>query len=428
MALAILVLLAATTTPYLFDETARNAAAAKQSRPIVHPPVYTLDLDLPAATRWNHIAKDYVDKMGAVTDYFKTVIPAWSLPLIEHVAAHLTEYFTEYGEELEGVAKALKVPRGEVVMLNLVMQLESIGLNCSNWNDTAPTRKDDPGCMIIDPSQKFCYCHKAHEAGAIGPDGIAEFGLPRQANAPGLCTSVVAQGSDGRIVLGRNLDWNLPVAMRDILVDIDFIKGGKKLFRATGAPGIAGVLHGMSYSEAAGGRGNSAGWSATIDARNKGGALLPNLLQALLVHSMTPSQHLRKVLETKADFESAVQALATTPQIDDNYFIVAGAGNAEGAVIARAREKAVDIWRLKPSEPNGWYRLQTNYDHWQPVPEADNRRDPGNAMMRAMGPAGVSTAAMWKVITTWPVFNHNTDVSLISVPGEGLFNTSVWMG
>jgi len=250
----------------------------------------------------------------------------------------------------------------------------------------------------------------------------------REASGPGLCTSVVAQGSDGRIVHGRNMDWNLPPAIRNIVVDVDFVKNGKKIFRGTGAPGVAGIFNGMSYSGASGGRGDGGGWSVTIDARGKGGKLLNNVLQALLVHSMTPTQHLRKVLEQTADFEEAVLSLSKTPQVDENYFIVAGTKNAEGAVISRGREHAVDVWRLEPDEPNGWYRLQTNYDHWNPVPVADDRRTPGNQAMQAMGAAALSTDGMWKVISTFPVYNYHTDVSIIIVPKEGLYNNTVWMG
>ena len=285
--------------------------------------------------------------------------------------------------------------------------------------------------MAVDPKQTWCYCHKAEASGAVRSDGIAEFGVRTQRerdNGPGMCTSVVAQGSDGRIVHGRNLDWNLPTAIRSMIVDVDFIKGGKKIFRGTGAPGIAGVFNGMSYTGAAGGRGEGEGWSVTIDARGKGGRLLVNILQSLLVHSMTPTQHMRYVLEQTADFKQAVLLLSTTPQVDENYFIVGGTKNAEGAVISRGREKADDVWRLNPSEPNGWYRLQTNYDHWNPVPTADDRRTPGNAAMRAMGPSGLSTDSMWSVISTFPVYNVHTDVSVILVPKEGLYNNTVWMG
>ena len=436
MLLAVVLSAAAASTPWTQDALVRARATAKQAQPSVHPPVYRLDLDQPASTRWDHIAKDYKDKVPAVIAYFKTVIPGWALPLIEGVAAKLNSYFKEYGEEMAGMATALGISRGEVVLLNLVMQLESIGVNCSNWNETGPTRKDDPGCKAVDPSQKWCYCHKAHAAGHVRADGVATFGLHAHgrrgdesrsgsgdddvAGAPGLCTSIVAQRPDGVVVHGRNLDWNLPKAMREMLVDIDFVKGGKTLFRASGAPGIAGVLHGLSH---AGG-----GWSATIDARGKGGKLLTNILQGLLVHSMTPSQHLRKVLEEASGYDDAVTKLAATPQIDENYFIVAGAKPGEGAVLSRGRERAVDIWRLAPSQPGGWYRLQTNYDHWNPAPVADDRRTPGNALMHTLGQPGVSAHAMWGVITTWPIFNMHTDVSVVLVPAEDVYNSTIWMG
>ena len=35
-----------------------------------------------------------------------------------------------------GVARALNVSRGEIVILNLVYQIESVGVNCSNWMRT----------------------------------------------------------------------------------------------------------------------------------------------------------------------------------------------------------------------------------------------------------------------------------------------------
>jgi len=33
--------------------------------------------------------------------------------------------------------------------MNMVYQLESLGINCSNWNNTGPTRKDDPGHKTV---------------------------------------------------------------------------------------------------------------------------------------------------------------------------------------------------------------------------------------------------------------------------------------
>ena len=434
-----LLLLPTLALAWVDSPAAREEAAKKLRGVAVHPRVYTLDLDAPMATRWDHITKDFKSKAPAVIDYFNSAVPKWAVPLLEAVGKHIEPYFREYGAEMMSVADGMGLPRGAVVLLNLVMQIEELGVNCSNWNETGPTRRDDPGCTSVDPTQEWCYCHAAHRAGAIdAKTRVATIFRRRPASERdegegephGLCTSVVAQDASGTIVHGRNLDWNLPPAVRELVVDLDVVRGGRKLFRATGAVGVAGTLNGLRYADPAANGGAGAGaWSVSIDARGKGGKVLTNLLQALLVHSMTPTQHMRRVLEqTSGGFEEAVRQLSATPQIDENYFIVAGSQAGEGAVIARGREKAVDVWRLDPSAANGWYRLQTNYDHWNPVPTADDRRHPGYKLMDAMGPKGVSPAAMWGVITTWPVFNGHTDFSLVAVPAAALYNSTVWMG
>jgi len=415
---------------------ARAESAAKLVGSAVHPPLYTVNLDEPPETRWNHIAKAYKSQVPAVQDYLNSVVPKWALPLVEGAASNLVGYFREYGTEMQAMAKVWGVSPGLLVVMNLIMQVEEIGLNCSNWNVTGPTQKDDPGCEIIDPKQEWCYCKAAHHAGAITRDDgyvsifrrTAAFPVEEQQDGPrGMCTSVVAQAADGTIALGRNLDWNLPPSVRGIIIDIDFVKGGKKIFRGTGAAGAMGVFNGMAYASGAANTTTGA-WTGTIDARGKGGKLLVNIFQALLAHSLTPCHHLRMVLESARDFESAVTGLSKTPQIDENYFIVAGTKRAEGAVIARGREKAADVWRLDPSEPTGWYRLQTNYDHWDPVPTADDRRHPGYKLMNDLTAARVAPASMWGVITTYPVFNSHTDFSLVSVPSLGLYNATTWMG
>ena len=125
------------STPWPADPKAHAAAEAKKARPAVHPPVYTVDLDAPAATRWNHIAVRYKDKVPEILAYFEAVLPKWALPLIEGVAAKLTSYFHEYGEEMVGVAEALNISRGAIVMLNLVMQLEALGVNVRRKNETS---------------------------------------------------------------------------------------------------------------------------------------------------------------------------------------------------------------------------------------------------------------------------------------------------
>ena len=67
---------------------------------------------------------------------------------------------------------------------------------------------------------------------------------------------------------GRNLDWNLPVALRNLVVDLDVMRGGERVYRGTGAVGFVGLINGMRM----GGDGKSV-WAVSVDARGKGGTL-----------------------------------------------------------------------------------------------------------------------------------------------------------
>ena len=142
-----------------------------------------------------------------------------------------------------------------------------------------------------------------------------------------------------------------------------------------------------------------------------------------------PSQLLRAVVEECTDYDCAVRQLSAGQLIDENYYIVAGTQPGEGCVISRDRTKAADVWRLdagNASDPSGWYRLQTNYDHWEPVPTADDRRTPGYAMMDYLTQQGVTLPSLLAVLTTPPVFNDHTDYTALLDPAAGLYNSSLW--
>ena len=128
-------------------------------------PAFTVDLDAPPENRWAKIASlpYYRDKVGAAVAYLADQVPPWLLPTLEAVLADVEGYF---GPEL---GAGDEVPR--IRLWRRQMQawryccIQShhaagvIGLNCSNWNTTGPTRKNDPGCVDIDPKQTWCYCH-----------------------------------------------------------------------------------------------------------------------------------------------------------------------------------------------------------------------------------------------------------------------------
>ncbi|KAJ7327226.1 hypothetical protein JRQ81_016985 [Phrynocephalus forsythii] len=114
-----------------------------------------------------------------------------------------------------------------------------------------------------------------------------------------------------------------------------------------------------------------------------------------------------QVLSEAEDFEAAVLLLSKTPIIADVYYIVGGVTPKEGVVITRRRSGPVDIWPLDPLS-GGWYRVETNYDHWTTPPPFDDRRTPAIKALNATGQEKINLDSLYKVLSVQPVLNKDT--------------------
>ncbi|XP_023563463.1 N-acylethanolamine-hydrolyzing acid amidase isoform X4 [Octodon degus] len=114
-----------------------------------------------------------------------------------------------------------------------------------------------------------------------------------------------------------------------------------------------------------------------------------------------------QTLSESEDFETSVYKLAKTPLIADVYYIVGGTAPREGVVITRNRGGPADIWPLDPLN-GAWFRVETNYDHWKPVPKTDDRRTPAIRALNATGQANLSLEALFQVLSVVPVYNNFT--------------------
>ncbi|EGD73962.1 hypothetical protein PTSG_05656 [Salpingoeca rosetta] len=216
------------------------------------------------------------------------------------------------------------------------------------------------------------------------------------------CTSIVAQRSNGTIFHGRNLDFNLP-DLQQTTVEVSFQHGeqGPTLYRATTYAGYVGILTGMRPD----------GFSVSLDERwTKNGTLWDNLLDALKGYHPVGFV-LRTALEEQKTFDQAVQYLSTVKLITVSYIIVGGVRANEGAVITRERESAIDVWRI--AYPNRWFLVETNYDHWKPVPASDDRRDPANKHMHATNSSAITPDVMWSVMNMFPNLNSETTYTVV---------------
>jgi len=377
---------------WINNTTLRHKAEARQ---LVTAPRFEVNLDDPPQLRW---AKVYADPLFAnaardIHDYLAQYIPEWALPLLVKIGASLRGKFPEYGEEMQGVAKALNMDIGDVVIVNIVYQLEGIAAgSCTVRNTTGPCKKKEQG--------------------------------------PGLCTSFVAEGSEGFIWHGRNMDWNLDQKLLKYVIDVDFTRGGKTIYTGSLISGMVGLLHGVRYN----------GFSLSLNARDHGGNALLNILNMVLKsHALTPTHLLRKTLEENSGFDDAVRMAQTTPLVDPAYLTMAGCSNGQGAVITRDRKGGHHerVWFMNNTADPGhgnaqpaWYKLQTNYDNNQKPPVWDDRRTPGKQHLEQLGQKGlVNTKSVLEILKMWPTFNHHTDVTAIMSPcamQNGVWSDGVW--
>ena len=128
----------------------------------------------------------------------------------------------------------------------------------------------------------------------------------------------------------------------------------------------------------------------------------------------------RETLEKAADFSEALSLIQTTTMDSPSYMIIGGVKPGEGAIVTRERQAVVDTWKLDNSTGR-WFLVETNYDHWVPAPESDDRRDPANKRMNATSPAELSDKTLLNVLTQFPNLNRETTYTTIMSAGTGVY-------
>lgn len=388
---------------------------------------YIVNLDLPLKDRWTEIGLEYQDKAWMEVQYLRANLPKGWLKPMEKVAATLVPFFSDYGEEMEGYAEALNITVGDVVMINLIYQLEHLGLSCDSWNNTGPSHtcdlprnNDDDSEPELGSFQPFPDEEEEYEK------EMAEIAAAAKAaeQGPGPCTSFVVSDPAGKIWHGRNLDWNLVDSLKQFIINVQFQRSGKTVFHATTAVGFVGILHGVK----------AGGFGYSMDARRKGGSIPLNMLQSLLASGVrTPEQHARYVFENYEDYDSACEAMGAWPIVNPVYYIMSGVTKPQGSVIARDRDGVAHNYLMSEEieSPGGnvqkdfWVGI-TNYDlNYHPLP-ADDRATPMTNNLNALEGKEFGSEEIWAILKTWPTYNEHTDITAVMDVATGAYNVTVW--
>ncbi|XP_066510206.1 N-acylethanolamine-hydrolyzing acid amidase-like isoform X2 [Hoplias malabaricus] len=301
------------------------------------PPVVNISLDDPAELRWAPLVKifdkDFLRKAAA--EVIDSTVPKWVHYAVHPVVKALEKYVPQpYAGEIRGMSSFYQSDISDIILLNF-----------------------------------------AYEVSAF-------------------CTSIVAQSSKGNIYHGRNLDYPHDI-LRNLTIDILFIKNGKVAYRGTSFAGYVGLWTGQSANK----------FTVTGNQRSKG-HWWENVISAFLLKSSPVSWLVRETLEEATDFHDAVMKLSKVPIITDVYYIVAGVHSKEGVVITRDRSGAADIWALD-WVMGQWYLVETNYDHWLPTPKRDDRRDVAMKALNATGQNNINLRSLYQVLSVVPVCNRH---------------------
>uniref|UniRef100_A0A674BTV9 Acid ceramidase n=1 Tax=Salmo trutta TaxID=8032 RepID=A0A674BTV9_SALTR len=293
---------------------------------------YTIDLDLPPSERWKLIITDkkaeLVNMIQAIRDLANAFVPSGKLiDLVDKDLPLIVDTLPyPFNEEIKGIATSSGVPLGEVVLYNIFYEIFTV------------------------------------------------------------CTSLVAEDSNGNWDM-KNRSWLITEKLKPLVVNIDFQRRNKTVFKSTNFAGYVGMLTGIKPHA----------FTLTMNERFSLDGGYIGIVEWILGNrdGMWMSFLTRSVLENATSYEEAKNLLAQTKLLAPAYFILGGNQTGQGCVITRSRVLSLDIWEIE-LKLGRWYVLETNYDHWKEPLFLDNRRTPAMKCMNQ----------------TMQAVNHPSDIDL----------------
>uniref|UniRef100_A0A7S3GIA7 N-acylethanolamine-hydrolyzing acid amidase n=1 Tax=Palpitomonas bilix TaxID=652834 RepID=A0A7S3GIA7_9EUKA len=326
---------------------------------------FKVDISLDPEHRFDEVCKAFPNFAKDAKAYAEQFLPKAAIPVVDVLVDAIDTVLGERGKEMKGYAKCTGLDLGTLVALNYAYELRRLGPAAPNTTT--------PG------------------------------------DYHGMCTSIVAQQEDGTMVHGRNMDWNLDNAMRPYTILVDFYDGDKHLFQGITFVGFIGLITAYKPGQ----------FSMSMDAREEGGAIAGDFLQMIFKGGVETSYAGRVIMQEATDYESARTLASTISLAAPIYIIMAGSQPGEGCVVTRDRDAPVDVWDL--SATGSWYLIETNYDHWQPAPAGDDRRDYGIKHMDAVGQDKISIDTLFDVMSMYPTMNNNTEYTTVFAPAKSYF-------
>lgn len=160
------------------------------------------------------------------------------------------------------------------------------------------------------------------------------------------CTSIVIRGKN-RNYHFRTMDWEMGF-LRNLTINVTFVKGGKELYKATTWAGYVGVVTGTNRE-----------YSLALNYRRSNGTLIGNVIRTMGM-KWPVGYLIRYVFDNNMDYDQAYTALCTYKLISPCYITMCRFKDS-AKIIVRNHDKLVDFRQLTNDVNNG-YLIQTNHD------------------------------------------------------------------
>jgi len=336
---------------------------------------HAIDLDLPPVERWKVVANAYSAQLKDLVNTFKAVAGGLSKEAFKIVEALgkadadklLDAMHPPYGDEIRGIAEAANLTKLDALLCNMVYELS------------------------------------------------------------GACSVIIAQGKDGRVVHGHNLDtaanwnftsrqWVLAEKLRAITSNLNFTKGGKTIFSSTSYVGYAGVFEGMKPGA----------FSVSLNTRfdfSMYSALL-KWITGINRNGRFASHVTRDALTYDSSYPQAAERLNTARLLGPGYLAIAGTKPGEGAILSRGANASYRVWTLEDELKKGNnFMVNTNWDHWLPDPIFDRRREPAEACMKQLSGEDITFPQLFQVLAAKPTRNKMTCHTAMFSAATGAFES-----
>lgn len=276
------------------------------------------------------------------------------MPIIDLIGSELESYFPyPFNEEIKGISKELNANIGDIVLFQILYDLTAnANRRKQNW-----------------------------------------------------CTGILTSQKDGRVIHGRNFDYDFPLILQKLVYTAEFYRNGSLLFTSAQFAGSIGIATGHKHNA----------FTFSVNERNVG-PWWYNIFYGLLDKQSAPISFLtRELMENATSYNEAVDLMSKTDLIAPAYFLLAGIEPHEMSIVTRNQTGVVDTWKLDPSSTDfdSWFLIETNYDHWEQPPKSDDRRDPGIQAMQKISQARISDKSLMDVLTIQPVCNKETAYSVV---------------